>query len=192
VRHPLALHQVVEPARLVRAQRRLAGITGSRRAAPPERSKCGERQEGERAEPQDERMEPEARLQEDELAVAVDEIVDDLIVAVAGHQAFAHQQAQVAGERRVGIVDRLVLAHEAADVDGYGAGPGLELGIAQHLVGLHGKARAGGERQERKDEQDAAHRLTPRAGSRAAGQRPVSGRRRGAAGRTGRPRRRGT
>ena len=51
-------------------------------------------------------MDAEARLQEDELAVSLDEIIDDLGVAVAGHQAFAHQQAQVAG----GSIGRVVSA----------------------------------------------------------------------------------
>ena len=54
------------------------------------------------------------RLEQHELAVARDQKIEHLPVAVAGVQPLAHQQAQVVRERRVGIVDRLVLADHAA------------------------------------------------------------------------------
>ena len=56
----------------------------------------------------------EARLQQHELAIARDQEIDHLRVAVTGRDALAHQKAQVARQRRLGIVDRLVLADHAA------------------------------------------------------------------------------
>ena len=87
----------------------------------------------------------EARLQQHELAVAGDDEILDLLVAVAGLQPLAHQQAEILGERRVGIVDRLVLADETAQAFGDVPGPRLERRVWQHLVGLDGLGRKRGE-----------------------------------------------
>jgi len=51
----------------------------------------------------------DSRLEQHELAVARDQVFAHLRVAVARLEPLAHQNAQVAGERRVGIVDRLIL-----------------------------------------------------------------------------------
>ena len=56
----------------------------------------------------------EPRLEQHELAVARDQEIEHLAVAVAGLQPLAHQEPQVARQRRIGIVDRLVLADHAA------------------------------------------------------------------------------
>ena len=70
-----------------------------------------------------ERVRVKARLQQHELAIARDDEVVDLAVACRPPSALAHQYAQIAGERRVGIVDRLVLADETAQSRRDRAGP---------------------------------------------------------------------
>ena len=88
-----------------------------------------------------ERVPAERRPQQHELAVARDEEARHISVAVAGDEAFAHEQPQVAGERRIGIIDRLVLADEAAQVCRQVAGAGFERRIGKNLVRLHGVGR---------------------------------------------------
>ena len=83
-------------------------------------------------------MRPQPGLEQHELAIAGDDEIHDLLIAVAGLQPLAHQQPQVFGQGRVGIVDRLVLAHETAQALRDGPGAGLQRRIRQHLVGLHG------------------------------------------------------
>ena len=51
-------------------------------------------------------------------------------------QPLAHQHAQILGERRIGIVDRLVLADHAAQLLGERAGARLERRVFQDFVGL--------------------------------------------------------
>ena len=55
--------------------------------------------------------------------------------------------AQIAGERCVGIVDRLVLADHAAQLPRDVAGALLQHGVLQQLVGLHRPRRVRCERQ---------------------------------------------
>ena len=43
------------------------------------------------------------RLEQHELAIARDQVIDHLTVAVAGLEPLAHQQAQIARQRRIGI-----------------------------------------------------------------------------------------
>ena len=69
-------------------------------------------------------------------------------IAVAGGQALTYQDAQISGQRRVGIVDRLVLAHEAAQLLRQRACARLEGGILQHLVGLNGAGGGASDRQQ--------------------------------------------
>ena len=112
------------------------------------------------------------------------------MVAVALLQPLAHDQAQVLGERRVGIVDRLVLADEAAQLRRDLPGAMLQGRILQHLVGLDGVGRAAaaeqGERQASREVADAARspltRPAPRPGA-AAPCALAGGRRRASAGR---------
>src|SRR5947207_11900416 len=47
-------------------------------------------------------------------ALPICQEIEHLRIAVAGLETLAHQEPQVAGERRVRIVDRLVLTHHAA------------------------------------------------------------------------------
>ncbi len=103
-------------------------------------------------------MQLEAGLEEHELAVTGDQVIEHLGVAVAGFQPFAHQQAKVAGERRIGIVDRLVLAHHAAQFMREAACARLELGVGQDFVGLHGKARRRAQGHHRDEQQPREHR----------------------------------
>ena len=56
----------------------------------------------------------ERRPQQHEIAVARADIGDDLVVAVAGGDALAHQHAQIVREVGLGILDRLVAADQAA------------------------------------------------------------------------------
>ena len=106
----------------------------------------GEDHEG--GEPEDRRAGVEARLQEHELAVAVDEVVLDGRVAVAGLQALAHEHAQILGEGSVGIVDRLVLADHAAKLGAtvIAGAPAPCAGLVENLVGLHSQYAGYGDR----------------------------------------------
>ena len=101
----------------------------------------------------------EARLQQHELAVAGDDKVLDLLIRVASREPLPHQQAEVLGERRFGIVDRLVLADETAQAFGDVPRPRLERRIWQHLVRLDGLGRKRGEvdrhREQRPQEERA-------------------------------------
>ena len=78
--------------------------------------------------------------------VARDEPVEDLLIRVAGLEALAHQHADVVGERGVALVDRLVLADQAAQLGGDGARPRFQHRVLQHLVRLDGMGW-GGERE---------------------------------------------
>ena len=99
-------------------------------------------------------MRIEARLQQHELAVARHQEIDHLRVAVAGRDPLAHQQPQVARQRRLGIVDRLVLAHHAAQFARQIARPRFLGRIGHDLVGLHGicgrRCHQHGQRQTRR------------------------------------------
>ncbi len=98
-------------------------------------------------------MQAEGRAQQHELAVAGDHEGAHVAVAVAGDQALAHEHAQVAGEGRVGIVDRLVLADEAAQARRDASGPLFEGGVLQDLVRLDGPCRS---REDHRDERETA------------------------------------
>ncbi len=133
--------------------------------------------------------------QQHELAVAILDEAHHLGVAVAGLQPLAHEQAQVARQRRVAVVDRLVLADEAAQARGDGARARLELRVGQDLVGLDGKrgrAREDAERRARRatrcERQGASFGGGGAAGCGARG----PARRRAGAGRSATLRRRGT
>ena len=98
----------------------------------------------------------ERRFEAGEIAVAGGDVIDHRAVAVAGLEAFAHQQAEIAGQGGVAVVDRLVLADEAAQILADLAGSRLEGGVAQHLVGQHGaggrRPHGGGQRQQKEGE----------------------------------------
>ena len=83
----------------------------------------------------------ERRPQQHELAVAVLDELRHLAVAVARLQALAHEQAQIARERRVAVVDRLVLADEAAQAGRDVPRARFERRIGEDLVGLHRERR---------------------------------------------------
>ena len=64
------------------------------------------------------------------------------------------------GQRRVAVVDRLVLADEAAQLRRERARPRFERRIRQHLVGLHGERRRHGQARPSSEDRDGerAHR----------------------------------
>lgn len=105
---------------------------------------------------------PERRGHQHEVAIAGDDEIEDLRVAVAGPDAVAHHHAKVARQFRVGIVDRLVLADHATKLFGNCAGAGFGFGVVQHLARVErGKARHG-ERQQKSERCEArAHRSIP-------------------------------
>src|SRR5262249_25340827 len=133
----LSREQLLEPAPLVRAEwgRRLlryaAGSAEGKRGA-----KHPQRQHRERPEPQEKGLGLDRRPQQDEVAVAAHHELQHLAVAVAGAEALADQHAQVVGEIGVGVVDRLVLAHQAAQLAAESAGTRLQRGIGEALAGL--------------------------------------------------------
>src|SRR5262249_28953789 len=73
-------------------------------------------------------------------------------------QSFTHENAQVARERRLRIVDRLVLAHHAAQFLGQRAGARFECGVREHFVGLNGdRTWHRGKREQRNEETERLH-----------------------------------
>ena len=101
----------------------------------------------------------EPRLEQDELAVARDQKIDHALVAVAGLQSLAHEDAQIARERRVRIVDRLVLADHAAQLLGEHTRARLERSVGQDLVGLHGKGAGTGAASVSTTTMSLSHRI---------------------------------
>ena len=93
-----------------------------------------------------------AAFEQHEFAVAGDQEVEHLGVAVAGLEPLAHQHPQVVRQRRVGIVDRLVLADHAAQFLGQRAGTGFQDRVRQHLLGLDRP-----QRRHRREQQDERH-----------------------------------
>ena len=83
-------------------------------------------------------MKAEPRLEQHEFAVARNQELDHLLIAVALFETLAHQDAQILRQRRFGIVDRLVLANHAAQLLGKRSRPCFETGIRQNLIRLYG------------------------------------------------------
>jgi len=80
-------------------------------------------------------------------------------LAVAGLQPLTQVQAQVARERRIGVVDRLVLANHAAQFARQVARARLERRIFQDLVRLHGESRRRHDKRKREsDDGKTPHR----------------------------------
>ena len=113
-------------------------------------------------------MRREARLQQHELAIARHQEIDHLAVAVAGRDPLAHQEPQVARQRRVGIVDRLVLAHHAAQLARQVARARFLRRIRHDLVGLHrvGGRASGHHGDDKYAGEKLPQRLTPPAAAR--------------------------
>ncbi len=86
-------------------------------------------------------MQAEPWLEQDEIPVTSGQEVENLLVAVARRQALAHENAEVAGKRCIRIVDRLVLAHHAAQFAREIARARLEPLIGQHFIRLHRNGR---------------------------------------------------
>ena len=80
----------------------------------------------------------ESRLEQDELTVARHDEIPDLCIAVALGQVLADENAQILGERRIGFVDGLILADEAAKARREIAGALFQFCIAENFIGLHG------------------------------------------------------
>ena len=99
------------------------------------------------------------RLEQHEIAVARGQEVDDLLVAVARDQPLAHQPAQVVGEVGVGIVDRLVLADQAAELLRERPRALLERRVGQHLVraGRGPDLRREQRREQQQEREPAPH-----------------------------------
>ncbi len=81
------------------------------------------------------------RPQQDEFTVAGNHEIDHLGVAVADLEPVAHEQAQIARQRRLGIVDRLVLAHHAAQFVRNRAGARFQRRVRENLIHLDGMQR---------------------------------------------------
>src|SRR6185312_10113043 len=92
------------------------------------------------------------------VAVAIDDVLDDLCVAIAGDQALAHEDAKIVCEVGVGFIDRFILADDAAQTAADLAGARLERRVGQHLLWLHGGNRLRGHRPHRRQQQPAQHK----------------------------------
>src|SRR5215218_3940414 len=132
-------------------------------------------------------MRIEARFEQHELAVARHQEIDHLPIAVARGDPLAHQQPQIARQRRIGIVDRLVLAHHAAQLTRELPRARLLVRIGHDLVGLHGVSGLASDHQERCKQQGERRFqwLTPLPAMHATVW-PVLARRRASAGQTAR------
>src|SRR5262249_19264546 len=98
--------------------------------------------------PKQQRAPFEGRPQQDEIAIAADQKFFDRGVVVAGRKPFPDEQAEILGERRIAIVDRLVLADHAAQLLRESPRPGLQRWILEHLVGLHRKGEVSGPQEK--------------------------------------------
>ena len=108
-----ALENVAQFRLLVFAE---PGGSGIRRAAiapkqpvSEENSAC-QQQQG--RDPKDIGLGRKPGPQQDEFAISGDDKVDDILMAVTGLQSLANDQAKVASQWRIGIIDGLVLANE--------------------------------------------------------------------------------
>src|SRR5215472_3921981 len=119
----------------------------------------GQHKEG--AQPERQRIELEGRLEQNIGAIALDDEGLCLFVAVAFDETFAQKHAQIVCKRRVGIIDRLILANQATKLLADMTRARLERRIAQLLVR---QDRLGGRRkQQARDEEndDASHEFAP-------------------------------
>ena len=141
---PSPVEQTREPRPVPVAQRRYVVGKGGAAAAQERRDRRrSDQQDRRRAEPERIGLRLERRRQEHEVAVAFRDEPDDLAVARARGQAFANDKAQIPCERSIGIVDRLVLADQAAELFGDRPRPVFQPGIGQDLVGLDRGNRRG-------------------------------------------------
>src|SRR5262245_4573026 len=79
--------------------------TGSVAACEHEDAACSDKQQPRRSKPQQRGMPRKSRPEQHELAVTRDQKIDHLLVALARLQSFAHEDTQIARERRIRIVD---------------------------------------------------------------------------------------
>jgi hypothetical protein len=75
-----------------------------------------------------------SRPQQYEFAIAGNNEVDDVFLAVACFQPFSNKQAQIPGKRRIRIVDRLILAHQATQLCGNLPGRRLKHRIVKDFI----------------------------------------------------------
>src|SRR5262249_26041810 len=109
------------------------------------------------------------RPQQHKLAVTRDQKIDHLLVALARLQSFTHEDAQVARERCVGIIDRLVLADHAAQLLRERAGACFQPSIRKDFVGPdRDRGRQGHQREQRDDKTKPLHISAYSAGESAA------------------------
>ena len=120
------------PGFVNRKRRRLAGQRGA--AIVDYRHSHAAEQQNQRSKPQQIRLRIEGRLQQDIIPVAGHDVPFDLCVGVSGQHTLTHQEPQIMRQIRIGIVDGLVLANEAAQFLPDGTCARFELGIGQHLV----------------------------------------------------------
>src|SRR5437868_2684274 len=158
------LEEAVERSFLIAAQRAFPVGGGFRPAAYKEEGD-GQEQERKWPYPQHDRLHFKPRLEEYELTVAADDEAHDLIVGIAGSEPLADEEAEVAGERRSRIIDRLVLADKAAQARRQCPRACLKRRVLEYLVGFNGyrRCRNGKEKQGCNDE--AAHALFRRLNS---------------------------
>jgi Ankyrin repeats (3 copies) len=89
---------------------------------------CSDQDKQRRADPQSNRIQLQRRIEQDEIAIMGDDKVDRSLIAVARRQSLANQYAKIMRQRRIGIIDALILAHDATEIltDGARAFPVLD------------------------------------------------------------------
>ena len=97
-------------------EKRFFGINQSQPSTSQVGAEESDRKEQEqcRPQPQQKRIPLERWLQQDEVPIACDDECQSLLIAISALQSLAHQDAKIARQRRSRIVDRLVLAYDAA------------------------------------------------------------------------------
>src|SRR5262249_28242896 len=126
--------QPLELGSLALGERRLGGPSASAHREA-DREGAGS-QDKKRPKPEEQGFLLEAWLQKHKLAVAGHEVVADLSIGPPCTQLLADQNAQIVSELGIRLVDRLILAHKAAEFSRQGASSSLESGIGERLAGL--------------------------------------------------------
>ena len=139
---------------LFRRQGLLSTRRGTGAARKPIDGNSADDEKHSRGCPKCDRLGAQSWLQQHEFAVARDEIVDHLLVAIARRYPLAHQHTQILGKLGVGIVDGLVLTDHAAKLSGQVTGALLQLRVLQNLIGIDGEGWQGGEEKEEQQRKD--------------------------------------
>jgi hypothetical protein len=109
--------------------RRLTGLIAGPPAQIPAKANCTDQDKQRGADPQCNRIQLQRRIEQNKIAKPGDDEVDRMLIAVARRQSLANQYAKIMRQWRIGIVDALILTHDATEIltDGASAQLGARL-----------------------------------------------------------------